>query len=114
MIQEIANAAINNTSAAPVGESGVSLWIFIPMIPVAFIIGQFFILRCKNKRLGAILPFVWFCISIIISFYVASTEKNEAILSVFAFLALNIPTGIMLLMMYIKNGKEKVQQIENK
>lgn len=87
--------------------TGVSYIMLLFIIPITFIIGQFFILRCKNKRLGMILPFIWFCASIVLTLYVAYNQNDEAIQLVLTFLALNIPTGIMLLMMYIKNGKEK-------
>lgn len=87
----------------------------LPFICVFFIIAQITMLKSKNKRMGTILPFTTFCLSIIIEGYVVFNnhyKANDFLAVLFTMLILNIPTGIMLLMMYIKNGNIKQKEEE--
>lgn len=85
------------------------------LFSLIFIITQIFVLRCKNIRLGLILPFAWFAVTVILmaaSLGNSNISDGEVLTYVFQFLAINIPTGIMFLMMLIKNGKNKQKHQE--
>lgn len=103
------------TASTPATGSSSVLMIFplLLFFMVIFIVGQYFVLKCKNKRLGLLLPSIWFAATLILLTVLSITSNHtfgfELILLLFT---LNIPTGIMLLMMYIKNGKEKQSKSE--
>lgn len=77
----------------------------------------------KNKRMGVLLPFIWFIITLTIIGYDVidrSYDINRALEVIFKLILANIPTGIMLILMYINNGdiikldKEKIENTTDK
>ncbi|OGO88450.1 MAG: hypothetical protein A2Y15_01405 [Clostridiales bacterium GWF2_36_10] len=65
--------------------------------------------------MGLILPFIWFSVTVVIMLAVLIDTRisdNEILMYVLWFIAINIPTDIMLLMMFIKNGKNKQKKNE--
>ncbi|HAN22058.1 MAG TPA: hypothetical protein DCP51_10400 [Clostridiales bacterium] len=96
-------------------SSGISILPLLVLLIPVLIVAQLFIIRCKNIRMGLILPFIWFSVTVVIMLAVLIDTRisdNEILMYVLWFIAINIPTDIMLLMMFIKNGKNKQKKNE--